>query len=130
MVGQTFYETASLTACAEALCGPQVEEGDDRRVFQSSLESSATAFHIGLYQTKCFPEVFSLQISRLGQNLAITGNSKDWCKSATGPYLNNKKNPTNPQMKDKKTHKNPNPRSSTHWEAKRKKIKPHLVLKL
>lgn len=82
---EMFYETGPLTACAEALFSPQVEEGDDRRVFQSSLESSATAFHVGPDQTRCFPEAFSPQVSRLGQNLAITGNSEDRCKGATGP---------------------------------------------
>lgn len=85
MVGQMFYETGPLTACAEALFSPQVEEEIVGGFFQSSLESSATAFHIGPHQTKCFPEVFSPQVSRLGHNLAITGNSEDWCKGATSP---------------------------------------------
>lgn len=44
--------------------------GNDSRVFQPSLESSAAAFHIGPHQTKCFPEVFSPHASRVGKNLA------------------------------------------------------------
>lgn len=52
MVGQEmFYETGQLTACAEALFSPQVEDKMIGWVFQSSLESSATAFHIGPHQT-------------------------------------------------------------------------------
>lgn len=73
MVGQEMFY--------EALFSPHVEEGMiggfSSQVFRAQLQ----LFTLVPIQTKCFPEVFSPQVSRLGKNLAIAGNSED----ATGP---------------------------------------------
>lgn len=117
-----FYETGPLTACAEALFSPQVEEGMIRGFSSQVVRAQLQHFTLVLIRQSAFLKSsalrypgwakaqLSLATVRIGAKVPLVLSNQPTKKKTTPTN-------TNERERETKTNKQKKPGGGTHWEA-------------